>query len=252
MDLENGTSSDSAQDNGQGSSAQESSTGQSGIPRERFNQVVDERNALRRERDELKGGQQAASPQETVYTRSQLNGFVAKEELTQDQAEEIWANQISRSAEKKAEDKATQIVVDGQKQTAVNTAISRYLNVIPDLKDEASGAFQKVQEKYNWLVSIGQPDTTATQVAAMDAAFGSIDALEAAGTAKPRDTHQDTGGGDRPGQDDDTTSEGWDKNMNAGQRNYYQDMVNKGVYKTTADANKQFSYKGKHNPRHAR
>ena len=167
--------------------------------------------------------------------------------MTEDEAEVVRERQTETRIESKLTSKLENRIETQGLVTKVQGEIDRYIAAVPEITDGGSAQNARVVAEFDHLVSLGQdPKDLRTQAMAIRSAFGSIESLESAKAAKPRDGHQEIGGGadpDPPGDKD-----GADKNMPAGNRRYYQDLITRGFIKDWAAANAKFNYKGKHAP----
>lgn len=163
------------------------------------------------------------APPEKTWTRSELNDQVLTGALTQDTADAILDRQVERRIVSIAQNTV-------QTQTMTQTAqreIDRYKALIPNAAEEGTTERDLLVAEYRELVSLGQPETIATELAALKIAFGKLSAIEAARASRQTaEFHQDTGGGDSsPGK-----AKGPLAKIPARFREHYQDMIKKGQY----------------------
>ena len=202
----------------------------------------EKRHVLERQVSELNGKIQTLSevnkPQKAEVTpqisRAQLREKVAAGDMTEAEAEQVWEGQFERRLGQRIDTTVKEAVGEVLSVTATNTQISAYSEVMPEVLTEGSSARQRVQEEYNFLTSAGAPDGLATQLQALRAAFGPIEALKKIKGERPETSHQDVGSGTGGSTDDETgtgmRADGTPKGMTARQRAYYADRVGPGKY----------------------
>lgn len=177
------------------------------------------------------GGNGQPQIQEQELTPAELTQAVTEGRLTEGEAEAIRERRRERQIDRKIDEKVETTVAVRDLNTRVNDEITRYRQVIPDLNDKASAAWQKIQVEFDNLVSLGNDSkNTRTQLMAARAAFGPIANLEKAATAEPRETHQEAGGGGPGGGDGGNSGDAWPKDTTTDQKNYYTDLIGKGIY----------------------
>ncbi len=185
------------------------------------------------------------SPKE--LSAAELRQGVEEGKLTEDEASAITARQIEKRVTATVTEEVEATLTAQHRGERVSAEIGRYTQIIPDLNDQASAAFQKVRTEYQYLVGQGyKADDVLTQLVAIRAAFGDVDQLQ---KIKPgqRETHQETGGHSEPGGSE--PSDGSPKDMPADTRRYYQDQINQGVVANWKAAKDEWSYTPKHAPR---
>jgi len=165
------------------------------------------------------------------FTRAQLRAGVEAGQLTQEQADETWDDQLREDIRKETATTVTESVSSSARSDRVNTDMNRYIAVEPEVLVEGSQIRSKVQAEFTYLTTeLGDPNELATQLKAMRAALGPIEALELAksGTAL-RDTHKEAGGGE--GVDDKSQKKEFKDTLTDRERNHYQRGVDSGLYK---------------------
>ena len=177
---------------------------------------------------------------------AELRQAVDEGKLTEDESETIKARQIEkRVTAKVAQDVETKLARKNLSER-VSVDMGLYREAIPDLLNQDSAAFKKVQTEFSWLVQQGyDPDELQTQLIAVRASFGDVDQLQKINPGK-RETHQETGG--HSGSETEST-DGSPKDMPADTKRYYQDQINQGAVADWEAAKAEWSYKPKHAPR---
>lgn len=169
------------------------------------------------------GQPQPVQQAQKTYTRTELNDAVLAGEMTQSAADAVMERQNERRIAAVAQD-AVDVRMTAEK---VKAEIKRYQELLPATLEDGTPEREKLKNEYLELVSLGQPDSIVTELAALRVAFGKLNVLEAA--KKPRRTeehHQDVGGAE--------TAEGRSKGPLAKLpprlRSHYEKMIQKGQY----------------------
>lgn len=208
------------------------------------------RQALERQVAELQGqvteiGRQAteAKTTETRKTPAELHGLVDEGRLTQAQADEIRDSQLRADVQDDTQKAIKDTLSTQNDANTVDTATKRYIAAIPDINKMESPERNKVEQHFSRLTGPGynmSRNETRTTLLAMEAAFGPIEAVEAAKQRDRQPGHDETGGGEANDAEVVGGGDGWSKDMPARNRQYYQDRINKGIY-TEASAAKEWS-----------
>lgn len=196
------------------------------IPKARFDEAI---GALKDEIRELKSTKQPAQNQEPPkrYTRAQLREAVTAGQITQDQADDIWDNQLLEQAATVGRDSATQ----AERERRIDGDIAQYKRLKPEVMQDGHADRLRVRDEFNYLVSLGHPKTKETELAAMRAAFGPLDRLQAAKQGRPgAEYHQEAGGGGGGRPQNRDTGKLVDTQSDR-EKKYYQSLIDKGIYK---------------------
>mgnify|MGYP000379803830 FL=1 len=184
----------------------------------------------------LQGLSEAGQPRKTEdepkITRAQLRVKVEANEMTEAEAEQIWEGQFERRLGQRIDTTVKTAMGEAQAVNTVSAQIDAYSEVMPEVMTEGSGERQRVQEEYNFLTSTGAPDGLPTQLQALRAAFGPINALKKIKGERPDTSHQDVGSGTGSGDEGGTgmRTDGTPKGLTARQRDYYTPRVGPGKY----------------------
>jgi len=168
-------------------------------------------------------------------TRADLKRAVADDKITEDEADALWEQQITRKAAKAGADAAKETMDSGTLQSRVSGEIARYKGVISDLDDKESAAYRKVAGEFKHLAGLGYDrDDLRTEVAALRAAFGPIESLESTERPRAREGHQETGGrgGEADGGDG---RDGYPRGFPDRMRAHYDKMIERGIYRGKDD-----------------
>lgn len=171
----------------------------------------------------------------TEYTRAGLRAAVTQGSITQDQADSLWDQQLTKKITTEATAAARAAVHTDSTVTRIEAELTRYESAVPAVKETTSAEFKKVKAEFDYLVSIGLPTTKQTELAAARNVFGKIDAVEAArrNTGSREHDAGDHGGGSGGDEGGDTGSV-W-KGVPADHRKYYREQISKGFFKDEND-----------------
>jgi hypothetical protein len=156
------------------------------------------------------------------YTKAQLDAAVEAGQISRDDADA----QLQLQADERARAIARETVQQGLRTSSVSSQIDQYSALIPDVMVAGSDERGKVQAEYNFLVGLGDKPGLETQLKALRAAYGPIEAVRAAKSGRPsHESHVETpggGGGGGPGP------KGGGLKLTARQREHYGPRVGPG------------------------
>lgn len=174
----------------------------------------------------------AAAPATKEYTRAEINAAVDRGDITAAEGEGVWDKQQDARTQRLAREAAADVLKTTKLTATLDDRIGDYSELAPKAFVEGTPERQRVKKQYDYLISIGQPATKSTELAALSI-LGDIDGLRAAsrGTVR-RETFEDVGGGDADGGGQGSTGDGIPKGMTltATQRSYYQQKIDRGIY----------------------
>lgn len=207
------------------------------MPKHRFLAAIQSANdkyaALEREFQELKAATKPKPAETKEPTRAELLAAVKDGLLSQEHADAVWEKQIADRATAQALAATKQSSAVDRMMVKINDELTNYKALVPAAWETGSPERKKVEAEFNHLVSLGHPSTTATEAAAMRAAFGDIAALKVAKSAKSgsKDSHQEVGGA-KPGAEGAGDGKGDPvKGLDARKREYYEAGIKRGTYK---------------------
>ena len=117
---------------------------------------------------------QAEKPQR--YTRQQLNTAVTNCTITQEDADNIWDQQVQAEIDEKIAAGVAQGIAENSVASKVTEGLARYKAAYPSLDDANSEEFTKVQAKFDQMVNhFGMPKNAGTELAALEATFGPVE-----------------------------------------------------------------------------
>lgn len=188
---------------------------------------------LRAEIDDLRA-QVKAKPadQPKRITRAELNAAVTAGQITQEQADQHWEQQILQDAETRAHRVALETSSAERRKELVDSQIARYTSVAPEILDDAHETRQRIRSEFNTLVQLGgDPRDVATQLNAIRAVLGPIDRLEQSRSGRPQyEPHRETGGAGGGGPERKVASKFVDQ-LNAEAKRHYEKGIEQGRYK---------------------
>ncbi|MGH7187227.1 MAG: hypothetical protein ACREIB_13235 [Pseudomonadota bacterium] len=169
-------------------------------------------------------------PAQKPLTRAELKQAVAEDKITEDESDAIWERQITEKAVKEAVSAAKETVETGTLSGRISAEIGRYKAVVEGLDYKESAAFQKVAAEFRHLTGLGyNADEIRTEVAALRAAFGPIEALETTTKPREREGHRETGGRSGSERDGDR-HDGYPRGFPDRMRAHYDRMIDRGQY----------------------
>ena len=178
-----------------------------------------------------RGGNGQPQIQEQELTPAELTQAVTEGRLTEGEAEAIRERKRERRIDRRIDERVETTVAVRDINARVSDEIARYRQVIPDLNDKASSAWQKIEAEFDNLVSLGNDSkNTRTQLMAARAAVGPIANLEKAAPPEARESYTETGGGAPGGEEGGGSADAWPKDTTADQKAYYNDLIGKGIY----------------------
>lgn len=216
------------------------------VPMERLQEEIDKRQTLETQLAELRGKvdglatvasaapkteQRQQSPQ---FTRAQLREAVDDGRITQAQSDAIWDDQTEhRNSEK------LKAVKDEVKQEITETAkiggqIDAYKSLLPDLAAKTSDTFKKVEAEFKYMTGeLGMPNNEKTELAALRAVFGPVEALRQKAKAKDArpDTHHESAGRGGGGDDGGGEQDGAPRDLSPKLKTFYANQINRKLYK---------------------
>lgn len=162
------------------------------------------------------------------YSRKELNDAVTAGRITQEQADDHWAQQTREEAREDAVAAATAAVAGRTTKERIDSDLAAYKRLKPEIM-EAGTERDKIREEFKYLVSIGKPNDISTELAAIRAVLGPLDKLQNAASARrSAETEQQGGGGDsKPVK----TGKKLVDQMDARGRTYYEHAIKQGRYK---------------------
>lgn len=168
---------------------------------------------------------------EPKYTREELLSMVEDEKITQLQADKLWEQQITENVTNQVLGTVSQL--NSQKQ--VDRDLAEYKKLKPGIAKTGNEDRTKVAEEYAYLVSIGLPQNTSTELTAVRNVFGPVERLK---KTIEKETHQETGGGEPPPKEEHKVL----KNLTQRQKDYYTPRIGT-IYKNWDEVEKELSYK---------
>lgn len=193
---------------------------------------------LRAEFEAFKAGVSKQAPQDKQeapkrFTRAELSAAVKADQITQEQADDIFAKQVTEDAKSGAVRAALEAVNGATQQKDIDNDLAQYRRLEPGLRDKGSELFERAKAEFDYLRSRGQPDNLVTELAAIRAVLGPLDKLEKAkSAARAAEHHEESGGGGEGGRKDQKKVL---ETLSAREKSYYQKLIDNGHHKDWAE-----------------
>lgn len=216
------------------------------IPKERFDQVYargkDAEVKLQQAREEkarLEGELEAMKrvpatpPSPPRYTEAQLQQMIDDGKATVGQVLAYQKETLTKELTQQVDARVSERLAASTKTSSLQQEITKYKQTVPEVTQEGTPERQAVEREYSYLVNLGyDANDPRTELMAVRAALGSVETIQERRKAKTipstgRETMQDTqaSGNPKAGEKDVL------KTMTAPQRQHYQKMLDRGVYK---------------------
>lgn len=217
------------------------------IPREQFDQLVATVASTAQSVAELATAVKGQKPEPKkeelpkTLTRVDLRAAVEKQQLTQEEADNIWDRQLIEQAKLAGREEARTTLSVTQSGQRIDADLRQYRAAVPNAWKEGTEERAKVSEEFRYLVSIGQPDSKETELAAMRSVFGPVEKLDKARSKPSVEADEQSGalGESEPGKKQDVV-----KGLSAREKDYYGDQIKKGRYKDWNEVGKELEKYG--------
>jgi hypothetical protein len=192
--------------------------------------------AMRAEFEAFKAGAKSSSPQQDQpkrYTRTELKAAVSAEQITQDQADDIWAKQVKEEARDEALAAVRDDASRRTQQEQIDNDLTEYKRLAPEIRDKSSDKFEQISAEFQYLVKRGSPNNLATELAAIRAVLGPLDKLKTAKAERRAENHEEQSGGEGKGEKQKAGKKLVDT-LSPREKKHYEGMIDKGHYKDWA------------------
>lgn len=201
--------------------------------------------AMRAEFDAFKAGAKSGSKdqQDQVkrYTRTELKAAVTAEQITQDQADDIWAKQVKEEARDEALAAVRDDASRRTQQEQIDNDLTEYKRLAPEIRDKSSDKFEQISAEFQYLVKRGSPNNLATELAAIRAVLGPLDKLKTAKAERRAENHEEQSGGEGKDKQQKTGKKLVDT-LSPREKKHYEGMIDKGHYKDWGDVEKELGF----------
>ena len=192
-------------------------------------------------------GLTAARPEPKVdppkeWSAAELRQGVEEGKLTEDEAVAISTRQIEKRITSKVTEEVETTLARKNLGERVSAEIGRYKQAIPDLLDQNSAAFRKIQTEFTYLTGQGyDAKDPRTELIAVRGAFGDIGQLEKIGKPGERENHQEVGGNAEPGPagGSDQIKDMPPKGLSQDAKKHYGAQIERGMYPDWAAVSKE-------------
>lgn len=178
------------------------------------------------------------------YSVSELDAAVANNQITMQQRDQIFAQQIERKAAQAARAEATQIIETTTRENSLDSELQQYASVSRELTQEGSPLRQRVASEFEYLVQRGAPRDLSTELAAVRAVMGPIERARsyAQGRTRGADMSQDSYGG-RPLSPRERRMEDQFSRLSPQQKQFYEKHIQSGLYADKAAVLAELNYR---------
>lgn len=200
--------------------------------------------ALRAEFEAFKSGAKSSKDQQDQpkrYSRVELKAAVSAGQVTQDQADDIWAKQVKDEAREEAVAAAREDSSRRTQQEQLDHDLNEYKRLAPEIKDRTSDTFEKVRTEFQYMTRNGSPKDLATELAAIRAVLGPLDKLEKAKSATRSEDHDQQGGGGRQDGGGKAGKKLVDT-LSPREKEHYDGMIKRGHYKDWGEVEKVLGF----------
>lgn len=134
------------------------------------------------------------------YTRAELKTLVDAGQITKEQSDDVWAEQVRKESLETAAAVAHETVTGTTRQERIDQDLESYKRLKPEIMEEGSETREKIKREFHYLVGLGDPGTgkgaLQTQLKAIRAVLGPLDNLEKAANASRAQESEQQGGGE--------------------------------------------------------
>lgn len=197
-------------------------------------------------RDELAKSKEKPADKPQAVSRADLLAAVDEGKMSLAQADQVWEKQITDRATQQATAAASQEASHREAKGRIDDELRRYKEAIPAAWRDGSDERSKVVDEYRHLVSIGMPDATQTELAALRAVYGPIEKIQKSRSQSQRAVEaeeQSGGGGDT---DDATRGKGSNyalvKTLSAREKEHYDAQIKAKRYKDWSEVEAELKY----------
>lgn len=218
------------------------------VPKRQFiaalNSATEKYEALAREFEAFKaggGGKPQANDQPKRHSRAELKAAVTAEQITQEQADDIWNKQVKDEIREEAVAAAREDARRESQQERIDTDIAQYKRLEPEIGDKSSETFGKIREEFQYLVRNGSPNNVATELAAIRGVLGPLDKLEKAKSARRAAEHHEESGAGGDGKPNKSGKSLFDQ-LDSRKKAHYERLISQGQYKDKAAVEAELKY----------
>jgi hypothetical protein len=203
------------------------------IPREQFDQltqtVTELANIIKSQnKPEVK------KEETRILTRADLRVAVEKQQLTQEEADNVWDRQLLEQAKLAAREEASSQLSVSQSTQRVDADLRKYRSIVPNAWKEGTEERSKVAAEFNELLGMGQPNSRETELLAMRTVFGPVEKLESRSKPSVESDEQAAGAGSAERKSTDLV-----KGLDARRKSFYEKQIEIGRYKDWGEVRKE-------------
>lgn len=190
------------------------------------------------------------------YSRAELKGFIEAGQISQNQADELWDAQQEAKFERKLKAEVEALKAEAQHNTSLTDLkgiIRSYVEVKPEMVEEGSEDRDNLRKEFNRLARVtgvpkaGSRQDYELQVIALENVYGSVE------NARKRKQSQSQALDenlmvDQPNQGGEAATIPESKALkalNGRQKQHYQRLINRGIYKDWKAVESELTWKDK-------
>jgi len=181
-------------------------------------------------------------------SRAELLAAVDDGKMSLAQADQVWEKQITERAIERATAAASEVVNQRDARRRIDEDLRRYKEAVPAAWREGTDERARVAEEYRHLLSIGMPEATETELAALRAVYGPIEKIQKGRSKSERSVEaeeQSGGGGEEGGSKKSGSNYAMVKTLSARQREHYEGQIKAGRYAGWAAVEEELKYANK-------
>lgn len=166
------------------------------------------------------------------YTLTELDTAVAQGSITQQQRDQIWADQNRKESARIATETTRKVVQEESRNDRLDRDLKQYVELFPELDKDHSDIRNKVAAEFDLLVGQGlDPKSLSTEFAAVRAALGPIERVRAIreGRRRDPDAFGDSQGARQLSPQQQREDDAWGK-LSSRQREHYEGAMRSNVY----------------------
>jgi hypothetical protein len=178
------------------------------------------------------------------YSVTELDSFVQAGQITQQQRDQIFAQQVERKAVQTARTEAAQIIEHTTRENSLDSELQQYASHNRELMQEGSPTRQRVAQEFEYLVQRGAPRDLSTELAAVRAVMGPIERVRQYAQGRPRnpDMNQDSYGSRAMSPRERRVEDAFSR-LSPQQKQFYEKHIQSGLYADKAAVLSELNWK---------
>jgi hypothetical protein len=182
-----------------------------------------------------------SKPEQKRYSREDLAVLVEKETISQVQADTLWDAQMRTEFMGELDKRFDNFSAANTTNTVIQNDLNAYLDALPNIAVNGTDERTKVQNEFNYLVSIGEPsDSNKTELLAIRNIFGPIAGLKTSLDTLKTETHKETGGSGQNSKSKEGSK--FQDTLTAREKDHYEGCLKQGLYKDWAEVEAEMKF----------